>query len=107
MPGAFERETHYLAHVGLVIVDQDATHRTPSRGRRLFRELLPILRRGRRSCNKSHDEFAAAPFAFAANFNGSPVQLDHAFNERETDAESALSAIEAPLALREKIEHMR
>ena len=89
--------------IHVVVHDENALRAVALPGRR-----LRSLRAGHNVRQRqTHDELAAGPGAVAFRFDRAPVQLDEAADQRETDPETALRAIERDAPLHEQIEYTR
>ena len=97
-----EHDSVHFPRIGVVVDQQHAVG-----GARGELVLLGVRTTARRHCGHSHGKDRALPFALAERFNPSAVQLDQAAHQRETDAQSALRAVDGVLGLDEQIEDAR
>src|SRR5437870_8255647 len=99
--GGLEQDPHHLPTVGVVLDHQDSPARHAAQ--RYDRRGVGLRRVDQRG--ETDGEHAAAPLPRAARLDSTPVTLDEAAHEGETDPQPSGPAIDAPVALNEQVEH--
>ena len=103
-PGAPEQHRQARRGVRVVVGDDDLAHLDRLRAHRAARSRIGSPRRIR-VARQPHDELRSPARTVAARGDRPAVQLDEAADERESDSEPSLGAVERPLDLREEVEH--